>query len=182
MKKRCIEYLILEDEDYNFDGDLEITKYLLISNGHSLTVSGKLSITTDCCDILICGKIIAGSLYIKTDGWFSVLIINSGYINVLGDFVCNCPISSNGNIIVHGNSDIDSVHCLNFLVDGNNSSLSIKTEEDIYILGNNNSLGLEGRDIFIEGNSDSHSFPLKAWKSAEIAGKVYNCPSIQVEK
>lgn len=177
MAKRTLDYLILENEDYIFDGDLEILGYFSIRNGHSLIVSGKLSITTNYCTISVCGSISAGSLSINGD-MFSALLINDGYLWVLGNLISNCPILSNSTIIVHKNTDVDRIHCLNFLVDGNNSSLSIETEEDIYILGDNESLGLKGRDIFIGGNSNSNSFPLNALRCAEIAGKIYNCPSI----
>lgn len=169
MQERTLENLILENEDYIFAGDLTITGEVHLSNS-SLIVSGKLvfesNATINGGDI-VCGSICAIDISI-IDGDICI----NGYTDIV-------DIESDGNIEVGGDIKAGDIHCLNYMVNGDNDSCSITAIQDVYILGCNDSYDINARDVFIDGNCDFNNFGLVS-KCFECSGVIDFCSSMSV--
>lgn len=169
MQERTLKNLILENDDYVFAGNLTITGEVLLINA-SLIVSGTLTLQEDA-EIkggdISCGSIDAYDIFI-TDGDI--------YVN--GDAVWK-DVTSDSNIEIGGNTDVCDIHCLNYLVNGDNNSCYITAMQDVYILGQNDSYALNARDVLIGDYCDFHDHSLIA-KCFECAGEVNNLSSISV--
>ena len=181
MEKRTLNGLNLTDEDYIFAGNLTIDGDVVIKNGH-LVVSGHLEII-NAKQISIDGDISAGSL---TIGSFDCnLAVIYGDIFVAQHFYISHVDLKCNNINILGNSNMGgNIHCLNFLINGDNESFEIEAEEDIYIMGSNYSASLIGRDIFINGDCNFNDYTSKVSRDAYIGGKIIsgfiNCSSLNV--
>lgn len=167
MQKRTFENLILDGEDLFLEGDITIKGSFkmkganLIVSGH-LTISCNDNVEIENGDIIVSGDLILNSNINIKGVNISCDCLYYCDINILdGDIWVNadlegCTIISDGNIEVGGNSDVDAITCLNYLVTGDNVSSSINASQDIYILGDNDSTDLTARDILIDGNCDTH--------------------------
>lgn len=169
MQERTLKNLILENDDYIFAGNLTITGEVRLINA-SLIVSGTLTLEEDA-EIkggdISCGVIDAydisitdGDIYVNGDAYF-------------GD------IESDGNVEVGLDSNVHDIHCLNYLVNGNNDSHGITTVQDVYILGQNDSYSINARDVLIGDDCDFNDSSLIA-KCFECSGKVDGLYSISV--
>lgn len=178
MQERTLENLILNNENYIFDGDLTIIGDVCITNG-DLLVSGKLLFrgfkedTPESRPVIIRnGSIIAHSLVSKTQ----IFIYNGNLIvktnaNV-GHVYCE------GNVEVNGSCSTYNVTCHNYLITGRNASDDITATEDIYLLGPCKYLGdLTAREIFIGGpcEFDSQKDITIIAKHLECVGPLYKC-------
>lgn len=163
MESRTLKKLILENNDYIFEGNTTISGNVTIQNG-DLIVSGNLTIGGEL-NIQNGSIIVSGILLIMQH---SLINITGGDISC-GKLLCNDinitdgdiwvkdnldarDITSDGNIEVGVYSYVADISCCNYLVNGDNHSSSIKATQDIYILGNNNSWDLTAREIFIGSN------------------------------
>lgn len=155
MNKRVMDSLVLKDEDFVFNGDLTIKGVVDLTNAN-LIVSGKLEFLGIPNVNLVKGDISCQSLHSNPD-----ICINDGDIYIADSLYCN-DIITTGEIEVYGDSCVSDIHCLNYLVNGNNDSTSICALQDIYILGNNDSYDLCARDILIGGNCDVHNYVVSA--------------------
>lgn len=176
MQKRTFENLILDGEDLFLEGDITI-KGSFKMKGANLIVSGNLTIScNDTVEIENGDIIVSGDLTIEKN-------INIKGVNIYCDRLECCDvnisdgdiwtnfsldagdITSDGDIQVGSISSISrvsNVTCLNYLVTGNNNSVSINASQDIYILGNNDSYDLTAREILIDGDCDTNDFPITA--------------------
>ena len=173
MQERTFENLIFDGKDLFLEGDITI-KGSFEMKGAKLIVSGNLTILGgDGVEIENGDVIVSGDLTIET-------MINIKGVNIYCDCLYCCDvnlsdsdiwtntdlsasnITSDGNIEVKGNSHVADVTCLNYLVTGDNDSGSINASQDIYILGDNDSCDLTAREIFIDGNCDTHGFHITA--------------------
>ena len=173
MQKRTFEDLILDGEDLFLEGDIIIYGKLEMKNAN-LIVSGDLTIScNDNVEIENGDIIVSGGLTLNSDINIKGVNISCNClhycdIDILdGDIWVNddlegCTIISDGNIEVGGNSDVDDITCLNYLVTGDNVSSNINASQDIYILGDNDSTDLTARDILINGICDTNNSPITA--------------------
>lgn len=165
MESRTLDNLILENKDYIFEGNITIYDNVDIKNG-DIIVSGNLTILGEV-NIENGSIIVSGILTIAHDadicitgGDISCAAIDCNNINITdGDVWVNgqldaCDITSDGNIEVKGDAYVGDISCFNYLISGDNNSSSIRTTQDIYILGNNNSCDLTARDILIGRNCE----------------------------
>ena len=177
MQKRTFENLILDGEDLFLEGDITI-KGSFKMKGANLIVLGHLTIScNDNVEIENGDIIVSGDLILNSN-------INIKGVNISCDclycsqYSCNIDISdgdiwvnadlegytiiSDSNIEVGGNSTVDDITCLNYLVAGDNDSSSINASQDIYILGDNDSTDLTAREILIDCDCDTNGFPITA--------------------
>lgn len=169
MQERTLDNLILENEDYIFEGNLTINGKVSIKNG-SLIVSGNLILDDDLQiegGDISCGSIDSrdisitdGDIYVNTDAYFGA-------------------IESDGNIEIGGTNGSASINCLNFFVVKGNDSTFINAIEDVYILGDNDSYDINARDVLISGNCNFNDYGLTA-KSFVCEGNIENCSSMAV--
>lgn len=143
MESLILEDLILNNEDYTFEGDLTITSILSLSKCN-LTVLGTLTIEKTAKVKIVIGNIIA-----------ETLILNGCFLDSLCNiFVKNLyaysDINIKGNIEISENSLTRNIKCFNYSVDGNNTSHCIDIDQKVHIKGNNCSLDISGIYIFIE--------------------------------
>ena len=173
MQKRTFENLIFDGKDLFLEGDITIKGSFKMKDA-KLIVSGNITILGDD-DV----EIENGDIIVSRELTINPNINIKGgniYCNVL--YCCDVNLSdsdiwtntdldalnitSNGNIVVRGNSHVADVTCLNYLVTGNNNSGSINASQDIYIFGNNDSKDLTAREILIDGDCDTNSFSITA--------------------
>lgn len=171
QKRKVLDNLILNDEDFVFDGNVCIKGEVNITNG-SIVVSGMLELCSG--GKIVGGDIIADNLSIEG----SDLYIYDGDIKTR-ILVSDTNIISDSNIEVSLDSYVLDVSCLNFLVSRNNVSNSIIAVQDIYILENNTSYEMSARDIFIGGNSYFYNSSVTA-KSFYCPGNVQNLSSVLI--
>ena len=169
MQERTLKNLILENDDYVFAGNLTITGEVRLINA-SLIVSGTLTLQEDA--EIKGGNISCGSI----DAYD--ISITDGDIYVNGD-ACFGDIESDGNVEVGLDSNAHDIHCLNYLVNGNNDSHDITTVHDVYILGCNDSCAINARDVLIGDYCDFNGHSLIA-KCFECAGEINDYSSMSV--
>lgn len=170
MQQRTLDNLLLNGEDYTFEGSLTIYGEVNLVNC-SLIVNGRLLIHDDV--KITGGNIIATHLFIEGN-----VSIDDGDIIVHGNLDAS-NITSNRNIEVDGDSDVKQVTCLNYLISRDNNSHSITAIQDIYILGDCDCYNLKGREIFIDGNLYFNKHSLSA-KTFCCNGKIQDCFSLSV--
>lgn len=171
QKRKVLDNLILNDEDFIFNGNVCIKGEVNITNG-SIIVSGMLELCSG--GKIVGGNITADNLAIEGNN----LYIYDGDIKIR-NLVSDTNIISDGNIEVLSDCHVSDVSCLNFLVSHNNFSNSITAVQDIYILGNNTSYEMSARDIFIGGNSYFYHSSVTA-KSFYCAGNIQNISSMLI--
>ena len=180
MSKRVLENLIIENEDFVVFGDLEITGNLIIKNGHSLIVSGDLSIVVNQNNLSeLNGHISAGMIRFKRGTSTSMLL--SGDIfsahNLHSHVVIICDdIDVQGDAFAHA-----PINCKNYMVNGNNDSDSVTAIESIRILGSSDSYSLVAKTIHIEHEANLNSSCLIASESAYIGGSINDCGHLTVK-
>lgn len=176
--QRTLDDLILNNEDYFFDGDLTIKGNFKVMNG-IVRVTGNLFLqgiveegwageTATC---IIRGNIIANS--------FKCLhhqIYCAGNI-VIAEDIDVCHVICKGDIKVNGSCSSYNVTCRNYLISGNNNSDDVTATEDICILGYNYSGDLKAREIFIGDFTkfSPYSENTVIAKKFECKGPIRNC-------
>lgn len=173
MQRRTLESLMLENEDYLFEGDLTIKGDVIIKNGN-LTVCGTLNFSKESATISIIGGNISANKLLTS----AQITIKDGdiYVDYLG---ADSNIYSDSNIEVSSYSYAQDITCLNYLVSGENNSQNITCMQDIYIMGKNNSYDIKARDVLIGGTCIFNNFTLTA-KSFLCEGEVIDCSSMLV--
>lgn len=179
MQERTLDNLILENEDYVFDGNLTIKGTVRIQNG-SLIVKGKLLFKPNIEDASISifnGNIIANS--IKS---FCKIFVSNGNIIIATDADFTHVHCENGDIKVDGSCSAYNVNCRNYLISGYNDSDDIKASEDIYILGINVSGDLVAREIFLADFCEFQPYgPITVTaKHFEYKGPLLNCRELLI--
>lgn len=172
MQNRTLENLILENEDYIFEGNLTIEGDVIIKNGN-IHVSGTLKFTNANHTATISitnGNISARMLESNAD-----IFIRNGNISVYHLVTRN--IDSDGTIEVIHKSDVYDITCFNYLISGNNDSGKIAAFHDVCILGNNDSCHIIGRYVLVVGNCYLNKTGVTA-KKFEYSGKLEDCMSI----
>ena len=190
MKSRTLDNLILENKDSIFEGNITIDGNVEIKNG-DIIVSGNLTIF-DKVNIENGSIIVSGILTIAHDadicitgGDISCAAIDCNNINITdGDVWVNgqldaCDITSDGNIEVKGDAYVGDISCFNYLISGDNNSSSIRTTQDIYILGNNESWDLTAREILIGSNCNTNCEPITAHHF--VCGGELSCEGLFIE-
>lgn len=204
MKKRTFDNLTVDGEDLIIAGDIEIHGVLTINNAN-LIVSGAIEfvikksstfVTTENSINITNGSISAKSILDEEDMYLDVFVENGDiYVadelsidNITlsggGDITCydlNAGnIDSVSDIIVNNDANVQDVTCFNYLVSGDNDSVSIVAIQDIYILGDSDSCNLQARDIFIGGIADLNGYDLTAFGSVHIGKGIFDCEAINV--
>lgn len=168
MESRTLDNLVLENEDLILEGDTTINGDVEIKNGDlivsgDLTIDGKLNIENG--SIIVSGilKVIRNNISI-TGGNISCGSLDCYDINITdGDIWVNGilnagDIYSDCNIQVRADATVGDITGLNYFINGNNYSCNIKTAQDIYIGGDNDSWALTAREILVCGDcsTDNH--------------------------
>ena len=166
--EHVLKKLILTDEDYICDGDLTITGKVKLVNSN-LIVAGILCFRNPNGENIPV-DIIGGDISAFEVASQVPINIKSGDIYAHYMFVRS--IESDGNIEIKHEVSADDISCLNFLVSGDSSTHNLTAHQDIYILGNNSSFDISGRDILISGNCDAHN--------NSITAKAFECRDFTV--
>lgn len=191
MQERIFENLILDGKDCFLEGDITITGKLEIRNANlivagDITISSQIDIEIVNGDIIVSGtlssvntniNIISGNICCDSLCCFNINI-SDGDIWTHADLDAK-NITSDGNIEIGGDSNVEDVSCLNYLVTGYNNAECINAFQDIYILGDNDSLELSAREILINGNCDTHLSSITAHHFV-CGGDLY-CSELLVE-
>lgn len=172
MQERTLQNLLLEGDDYIFDGNLTITGDVSIQNGN-LIVSGSLVFSNKNANI----SIIGGNIAAKELESVATIFIRDGDIRAFS--LDARQIDSDGNIEINTDSEATRITCLNYLVGGDNDSSTITAIQDVYILGRNYSHAIKARDVFIGGDCDLCDSTLIA-KSFVCEGYIHDCSSMSV--
>lgn len=190
MQKQTLDNLILNGEDYIYQGNTLINGTIEIINAN-LIISGNLTIYGNV-NIKNGSIIVSGLLTVAHDATISITggdiscdSLDCNHINITdGDIWINSRlkalnIKSDGNIEVGLYSNVSYINCLNYLINGDNDSCTIKAIQDIYILGDNDSYDLTAREILVGGDCHTNNKSITA-KHFVCGGELF-CRGLFIE-
>lgn len=171
--------LVVENEDYIVKGNLSIIGGTITLINANLVVEGSLKVLpehfslSNNVELYTPVLVQNGGIYAKDLSVLEDIVITNGNICTFFDLDCY-DIYSTGDINVGRNSNVGSVFCRNYLVDGCSDTFLIEAEKSVYIMEYSNNFGITAPEVFLGDGGDFNGCDITA-KHFEFGGHVTNC-------